>query len=370
MRSIVFYLCLFVMLGLNLPGQNGITGHPDWQIKPVINSGFIMIHRASIGHLVKGYPSIYELNFSKPTLGNKLWHLENNKPDIGITMQYTDYKNPDQLGYAYTLAPYIEIPLSEKERPSRLIMRVSWGLTYLTKRFDIYNNRKNIAIGSHFNCFAQFRWFWQLPLTQNMRFEPGFTFSHASNGRFRNPNLGLNVVSLNFGLNVLIPGAPKPEILPIDSSLKSKSKNELLFFIAPGFNQKQVNTPTIRTYVASVAYQRNLRNTHKFSAGIDVFYDENYIDDYQKHFNSPAEGINRLRISARVGYSYNVGKLSFPMEIGYYLLQKYNPDADMVSRIGVRYYANSGFVTHFGLRTHFAIAYNFEFGIGYRLGFK
>jgi hypothetical protein len=55
------------------------------------------------------------------------------------------------------------------------------------------------------------------------------------------------------------------------------------------------------------------------------------------------------------------------MDIGYYVFQKVKPDGPIVSRIGVRYYGKNGFVAAIGLRTHFAVAYDFEFGVGYRL---
>jgi hypothetical protein len=347
-------------------GQNGITGNPDWQIKPVINRGFILVHRTSIGHLVQGYPNIYELNVSKPTLGSKLWQLENNKPDIGVTFQLIDFLNSRRLGYALTFAPYIEIPLNQKQKASRLILRLCWGATYITKKFDIVNNHKNIAIGSNINSFVQFKWFWQLQLNKQFLLEPGFTFSHASNGRAKVPNLGLNVVSLNLGLNYLIPSTKKPQTFSIDSSTKVKSKREILLFAAWGYNQRDVLGKTYNAFIVSAAYQKNVRNTHKFSAGIDIFYDQNYLVDFEKDDKTKATGLNQLRMAARLGYSYNVGRISFPIEMGYYFLQKVQPDGFIVSRIGVRYYSKCGLIGHFGLRTHLAIAYNFEYGLGYR----
>jgi len=370
-RKYVYNILFSCVLASSVFGQNGITGHPDWQIKPVINQGFILVHRISIGHLVKGYPTNYELNVSKPTLGNKLWHLENNKPDIGLSLQCLDFKNTQQLGYALTAAPYVEIPLNVKEKQSRLILRLCFGATYITKSFDINSNHKNIAIGSHVNAFVQFKWFWQLQLSKRLRFEPGFAFTHASNGKAKNPNLGLNVVSLNFGLNMLIPSKkPKPEIMKIDSSTRVRSKNEIMTFAAVGFNQRSINSKELRTYVVSVAYQRNVRNTHKLSAGLDFFYDENYQLDYKNKSGKEAEGIETVRLSARLGYSYNVGRISFPIEIGYYTFQKVNPDGVIVSRIGVRYYSANGVIFHFGLRTHLAVAYDFDYGIGYRFYLK
>jgi hypothetical protein len=357
---------LFTVLSTAASSQNGLTGDPDWQIKPVISKGFVLVHRISIGHLVKGYPTTYELNISKPTLGNKLWHLENNKPDVGISLQCLDFANPQQLGYALTAAPYVEIPLNEKEKASRLVMRVCFGATYITKSFDIHENHKNIAIGSHVNAYVQFRWMWHLKLSEQLRFEPGISFSHASNGKAKNPNLGLNVMSLCAGLNYLIPSSKKPVVTRIDSSTKVKSKNEITAIAAWGWNERKINGVPLQSYLLSLSYQRNVRNTHKFSFGADLFYDQNYILDYENLLEKTPQGFDQVRVAARFGYSYNVGRISFPIEVGYYVFQKCNPDAKVVSRLGVRYYSACGLMATFGLRTHFAVAYTFEYGLGYR----
>ena len=147
MKSNILYIFILLLFGFFSQSQNKFFKSDDWQIKPVINSGFIAVHRATIAHLVKGYPTIYELSIAKPTDGSKLWHLENNKPDVGISMQCMDFKNPTQLGYAFSIVPFIEIPLQKDEKISRLILRLSWGATYLNKSFDIHKNPKNIAAG-------------------------------------------------------------------------------------------------------------------------------------------------------------------------------------------------------------------------------
>ncbi|MDP3557059.1 MAG: acyloxyacyl hydrolase [Bacteroidota bacterium] len=367
----ILHSILFVFINAAVFAQNSTSCNPQWQIKPVINQGFILVHRISIGHLVKGYPTIYELNLSKPTWGDKIWQIENNKPDVGISLQCIDFKNPQQLGYSLTVAPYAEIPLNVIAKKSRVVMRLCWGLNYITKPFDVQTNRKNIAIGSHFNSFVQFKWLWHLKINESLRFEPGFAFSHVSNGKAKNPNLGLNVVSLNAGLNYLIPSKKsRSQTSCVDSSTCVKSKNELLVFAAIGFNQREISTPDLKVITVSGAYQRNVRNTHKFSAGLDLFYDENYQIDYQNEFLNKPTGFDKMRVSARLGYSYNIGRISLPIEMGYYLFQKSKPDGYVVSRIGVRYYSKSGLVVHFGLRTHFAVAYNFEYGVGYRFYLK
>jgi len=367
LKNFIKYFIIFIINWQSFFSQNDLFHQPKWFIKPIIKAGFIMVHRSTIGHLVKGYPIIYELDVVKPTYGNKLWQLENNKPDIGISFQFIDFKNPSQLGYGYTFAPFVEIPLNVKPKASRLIIRICWGVSYLTKKFDINENQKNIAIGSHVNSFVQFKWFWHLQLSKNLRFEPGITFSHNSNGKAKNPNLGLNILSLNAGLNIALPSKKIKTITKIDSSTQVKSKNELVTYAAIGFNQRNINSPELKTYLVSVAYQRNIRNTHKFCSGIELFYDDNYQTDYENVFLKQAQGIDKVRMSAKFGYSYNIGRVSIPIEIGYYFFDLAKPDAPIVSRLAIRYYSKCGIVGHFGLRTHFAVAYNFEYGIGYRL---
>jgi len=322
-----------------------------------------------MGHLVKGYPAIYEINVGKPTCGHFLWHLENNKPDLGVSFSVIDFKNPKQLGYAFSVAPYAEIPLNKKERSTRVVMRLCWGLSYLDKPFDVKTNPKNIAIGSHFNSFVQFKWFWQIKLNKNLRFEPGFAFSHASNARAKVPNLGINVVSINAGLNYLIP-LKKSHDRGCDSACKVKSKNELLVYSAFGYNQREVSSDELYCGLFSAEYHRNVRNTHKFGGGFDVFLDQNFILDQIIEFNESPRGIDNFRMAVKFCYSYNVGRVSFPIDIGYYVFQKISPDGPLVSRIGVKYYSPSGIVASIGLRTHFAVAYDFEYGIGYRFYLK
>jgi len=365
--SYLFFIFVFVSQAL---AQSITNTSSIWFIKPVVNNGFILVHRNNISHLVKGNPTIYELNIGKSTSGNKLWQIENNLPDIGISLQCIDFKNSLQLGYALTASPYIEIPLNKTPKILRPIIRLCWGLTYITKSYDSIENTENRAIGSHFNSFVQFRCFWRFKLSNLLRIEPGITFTHASNGKSKNPNLGLNVASLNLGLNYSIQCKANQSITKIDSSTKAKSKNELIFFTAIGFNQKYIASPILKTFIYSFAYQRNLRNSHKYVLGIDVFYDQNYLIDYENVFKNKAQGIDQLRMSIKLGYSYNVGRLSFPFELGYYFFQKTNPDELIVNRLGVRYYSKTGLIAHFGLRTHFAVAYNFEYGLGYRFSLK
>lgn len=368
LKQLVKYLLLCLpLLGFS---QKKLTGSSDYYIKVAPTYGFILEHRSTIGHLVKGYIPGLEVDFVKPTRGNKKWHHENNFPDIGIAFNFIDFANPKQLGYCYAVSPFIEWPLNKKVRASRLVMRLNWGVSYLTKRFDIERDHKNIAIGSHWNTYFQMKWFWHLNINERLRVEPGLSFAHASNGRSQVPNLGLNVISFNLGVNYKIRNNT-PSVPLEDSASVWPSKHELLVWNACGFNEHE--PPTGPKYFANsfgVNYYYNVRNTHKWGFGSDVFYES------QNKYHMEQSGItvngwtDMLQLGVKACYAYNVGRISFPIEMGYYALSKSKEDGPIYHRIGIRHYCKNGLMLNFTMKSHWAVAAHFDYGIGYRFSIK
>lgn len=363
---------LLLTFGSGLYAQNGILSSPEWHVKTAFNQGAILEHRSTIGHLVHGYPSMYEVCVVKPTNGIRQWHHENNFPDLGLSVNLIDFKNPQQLGYCISLAPFAELPLNKKEKPSRLVMRLCWGLSYLNKTFNAKTNHKNIAIGSHFNSYVQFKWFWQFKVSPSLRFEPGFSFTHTSNAKMKTPNLGLNVACINLALHF----NTTPLKQRLSGHLEADSlkythtpKNELFIWSSIGLNDREPSLgKKLITNTVSFGYYRNKRNTHKFGVGFDVFYDENLIEDL-KYDELPANTLaDVLRGGPKLCYAYNLGHISFPVELGYYIRNPYEGDGSFFHRIGVRYLHPKGIMGLVNLRTHWAVAYAFEFGVGYRWG--
>lgn len=348
-----------------------MTGSGDFYIKAAPTYGFILEHRSTIGNLVHGYVPGIELDFVKPTRGNKKWHHENNFPDIGLSFNYIDFANPKQLGYCYALSPFLEIPLNKRERASRVIMRVCWGVSYLTKNFNIENNPKNIAIGSHWNTYFQLKWFWHLNVTERFRIEPGFSFAHASNGRSQVPNLGLNVMALNLGLTYKLTNNTKEKLAIEDSSSLWPSKHEILVWDAVGFNEHE--PPTGPKYFANTFganYYYNVRNTHKWGAGIDVSYDTQNAYHLETSGNPANSWTDLVQLGTKVCYAYNVGRVSFPIEMGYYAVSKPKEDGPIFHRIGIRYFCKNGLMVNFTMKSHWAVASHFDYGFGYRFSVK
>jgi hypothetical protein len=347
-----------------------MTGTKDFYIKVAPSYGFIYEHKSTIGNLVKGYIHALEIDFVKPTTGTKRWHHENNFPEVGLSLNLIDFSNPKQLGYCFALSPYIEIPLNKKVRATRPVVRICWGVSYLNKKFDINTDPKNIAIGSHLNTFVQWKVLWHLKLSNKFRLEPGLSFSHASNGRSQVPNLGLNVVSLNLGLTYKLNGDVTKVDLQ-DSSATWKSKHEILIWDGAGFNEHEPATGTkYFSNTFGVNYYYNVRNTHKWGAGFDVDYD--LQNEYHlKTSGHPAQSwLDLVQLGVKACYAYNIGRVSLPIEMGYYAVSKPKEDGPIFHRIGIRYYCKNGLMFNFTMKSHWAVAAHFDYGLGYRFSLK
>lgn len=358
-------ICTFVLFS-----QKKMTGTKDFYIKVAPSYGFIFEHKSTIGNLVKGYIPAIEIDFVKPTTGSKRWHRENNFPEVGISLNIIDFSNPKQLGYCFALSPYIEIPLNKKIRATRPVVRICWGISYLNKKFDINSDPKNIAIGSHLNTFVQWKVLWHLKLSNKLRLEPGLSFSHASNGRSQVPNLGLNIVSLNLGLTYKLNGDVTKVDLQ-DSSATWKSKHEILIWDAAGFNEHEPATGTkYFSNTFGVNYYYNVRNTHKWGAGFDIDYDlQNAY--HLKTSGHPAQSwLDLVQLGVKACYAYNIGRVSLPIEMGYYAVSKPKEDGPIFHRIGIRYYCKNGLMFNFTMKSHWAVAAHFDYGLGYRFSLK
>jgi hypothetical protein len=350
--------------------QGGFLNKKNWYLKPAINYGFIVPHRATISHLITGYVPMMELNIVKPSGGDCLWQRENNNPDYGINLTYINFGNPKILGECFAISPFIEIPLNKVEKPSRVIFRINWGLAYVTKRFDIENNHKNIAIGSHWNVLVQYRFHWNLKLGERYRLEPGISLSHVSNCRAQVPNLGLNMISLNLGLTYKVKET-KCDVTKIDSSSKAPARHEALFWYGFGINENDPPGSTkFKAHTLSFNYFFNKRNTHKFGVGADLYYEEIFLSDLDQ-LNIPHRTFSdEIRAGIKFAYSYNVGHISFPIEMGHYVYSIALPDGGFFHRFGIRYTGSKGLMVHFSMKSHWAVAYHFEVGGGYRLPLK
>ena len=354
------------------------TNQPKFTIiKCGAQFGFIMQHRNTMGHLVNSHIHGINLDLGFSTHGNALWQFENNFPERGFSLSYFNLGNPKQLGYLFALAPYYDIPLKSKDCPSRLYMRLAFGAAYLTKKFDPIENHKNNVMSVGLNGYVNFRWFYRFKLATQNDLELGLNFCHASNAKFKAPNLGVNILTLQTVYRIStsrksVKMKSDQAVLQIDSSAKPKSKNEIVLHAAFGINE--IEPPGGKKYLAQVyevSYFRNVRNTHKFGGGIEIINlgatkDLLWIEDSVK----TSGALNTSAIGSKFAYAYVIGRTIIPVEMGVYIKNPYKTDGLFYHRIGIRYFFKNNLIASLTLRTHWAVANHFEIGLGYKFSLK
>ncbi len=339
-------------------------------IRTGFNYGTIIQHHSDIAGLVKGFIYGTELNFCKPADGSKVSDAENNYPEKGFGASYFNLDNPAQLGNIYAAYIFCDIPLSKKKKPFRLYWRLSPGLGYATNYFNALNNHKNDLISSPLNAYVNFRWFYRWNLTKRLRWDLGINFSHASNGHFTVPNLGANLATLNTGFSYNFSKKSQPRPLKTDSGSHAIAKYEVLIWGAIGFEQTDVLGKEFMDQTYNATFYLNKRNTHKFGLGIDAYYSAANYEQMLSESNPPQNVFQNLQAGAKFSYCYNIGRVSLPVEMGYYFLSRYHDDGHFFHRIGIRYNFKNNVVAIISLKTHWAVASYFEYGLGYRFPVK
>ena len=336
--------------------------------------GYIMQHRNSMGHLIKGHIFGAELDWGKPSYGKNCFEYENNFPESGLGFYWFNLANPEQLGHLFGIAPHYEIPLNEKQNKFRNYLRLSLGLGYVTKYFDPVTNHQNNVMSTPINGFVNIKWLMKYELSKKIRIDYGISLSHASNGKTRIPNLGINLGTLNLALvfkHVLVPMKIMDFPACVDSNSFRKSKREFYFNAAYGYTAVYpVGSGNYLSQTYILGFYQNVRNTHKFGAGLDVFYNAaNRINAFNEDSVNLSTADN-IQLGLKMGWTYNIGNISLPLEMGCYVHTNYKSDGLFYHRIGVRYYFRNNVFASMTLKSHWARADYFEYGVGYRFPLK
>jgi hypothetical protein len=330
-----------------------------------LHYGYVMPHHENMQHLTAGHFAAYEINFNVQKHGEKKWHALYKYPVIGGAIWYADLANPDLLGKAVAIYPYMNFHLIHG-KCFYLNYRFGVGLGYISKPFDYIDNYKDIAIGSHFN--ATFNMFYELKwiVKKKISLTSGFGITHFSNGSFKTPNLGINIPTVFAGIAYYLPYS---ENVIADTSWRKKKEkgSSLRLLFAGGMKQMYpAKGDTYGVFMISLNYAKALSHKRELVAGMDVFLD--YSDKRAiKRKGIPLKNdLGILKPGLYAGHNFIFSRLHLLMQMGYYLYAKDKSDGMIYSRFGFEYDLNRSLYARLALKTHFAKADFVEWGIGYR----
>jgi len=368
--------------------------------------GKILPHDQYVKPLIQNPVFGTELSVEFQTMGKKPWQQFNAFPVIGLGTVWLNLGNPEKLGNAFAIYPYISYHLI-RSRYFKLNMKAGVGASYLTKT---YRNTKtgslgniipfdstNAAIGSALNVYFSCGGNLEIPICKGFSFTTEYTWNHMSNGSAVVPNSGLNLLNGLVGIKY----SPKYKKFNFPSKhiLENIPHNYSFEIIASG-GLRQLFYKDNRTYpIGSIVLgiYRSFNNFYRMGAGIDVFYDGVYDGTslFQRTYITTNELKNKLRAGVSWQHEILLGRLTAGIDIGVYLydpLKNVSPYAQAIkgsiskpiiypydinyedgwlyNRATLKYALSNHLFISLGLKTHLQKAEFIEWGLGYRFRSK
>jgi len=362
---------LLLVQSANLYAQ---LSNRDKTKKDIVLSGSFHFGKA-IKHTSKFKPDIpnmsvmAEFNFGVNVSGKKHWNHRFHFPEVGASFIYADFGNSEELGRAAGLYPYISFPVVHKEK-YKFQIRLGSGIAYLTKSYDVIDNPNNNVIGSHINDITQLKFINNIKLNDRWNLLAAFAFTHFSNGNVQKPNLGINVLSGNIGVQY-VPN-DKPQKFDCDTTAYQK---RFMALVKTGIGINEANLPGAGKYaiysVTSLAVKPTSR-VNRLQLGMEYeFRGDSYVNlqaSVDRQEEVKRMGVSRFAIL--VGDEIVFHNVALSLQLGFYVNKFEQKPFIFYNKTGVVYYVPlfkdkpSLFVGVY-LKSHKFVADYIEYGIGY-----
>jgi hypothetical protein len=334
------------------------------QIETKVHYGFIYPHHSAIAYLLDGNISGLELNFSTESTGRHIWEELYRFPRYGLAYDFTNFSNPEILGYAHSLFAYIDIPFYLSENKFSINYQIDLGCSYLTKKYEIYENPLNLAISSSVDVYVGLNFNARFKVSGKHEIKTGLELTHRSNGKWHSPNLGLNTVTLSAAWLYSI----KPSVPVIKrDKIEDYRRNCIEIIINAGAKRDDLLNEKLYLISSIIGdYYYALSPKYAFGSGIDFFYDPSLGPTKEYEEGEAAESSDNYQVGIHLGARVRYGRMSVLLNGGYYVWANYLKYSSIYSRLGLRYAITDNIMLNLTLKAHYAIADYMEWGIGYR----
>lgn len=360
-RAKLYFLLVLIAL---FPSQRVMAKNPGFAIYQ--SHGYLWAHRKTMLPMEAPTRGIDLNMYCLTQQGRYNWTSQYRAPRLGVCFTYLDLGTPDIAGKAFGILPFVEFKLLDKKR-HEITARLSSGVGYLTKKWDLETNLKNKAVGSHVNANMRVHFMYHWMITPKIEISAVAGITHFSNANYKMPNLGLNCVEAGLGIGYHLYGKAS-EIKPfIPDTLANKKRHEIRI---SGATKVTGLVYAKRIFVGELSYRNFFwcRQKLRISAGIDLFHDKGFLyrDNHADSEGKPTLK-NSFETALTLGGEFVLGSLHIITEGGAYLYSpKWNKGL-VYQRVGFKYEINPTWAVSSTLKTHFARADYIEWGIAHTI---
>ncbi len=247
-------------------------------------------------------------------------------------------------------------------------LSMSWhfghGITYLSEKYDSSIFPINYAIGSTMNYFAQIKFELKYDITANLSTSFGGYLTHASNGNWEKPNVGLNAIHYGLGL-VYCPN----EVNNTERSSYYIHKKH--YFTTPfSFGMKlasrshSIEFPeSFVIWITDFQFRIQKSAHHIWDIGFDLFSDPNYKFTKLGKLTG-ADEFQQIEFAIKGGHQFVYGRFGLRTDLGVYIIKPISSDkGSFYNAIGIEYRLNQNWALRSRLKAHLNVADYMEFGL-------
>lgn len=322
--------------------------------------GTFLTHLPKAAYLRDSWSWLGEAYWQRQTDGSKAWHRANGLPQWGVAVFFGHTGSRQYMGSMAGAFPFVNLGLVRR-RQFTSALRAGTGLGWIQKPYDKTDNHKNVLIGSRFNAYISFLWKNEFRLAPGIYANAGLGFSHFSNGSSTLPNLGLNIPSFSAGLRYG-GGTGVPPTAQRDSF---NSRVSVSLYASAGLKQFpwiEGRRYLVNTVLAEAG--RQFRTNSRYAGGLAVYYDRSMEVDPRGLLSNKRKG-NKVQAGIYAGYEHLFGRLSVPLQVGAYVLNRDIYSA-LFQQIGFRYRLNRRLQAQLLMKTHSGKADFIHVGLGYQ----
>ncbi len=331
--------------------------------------GILVAHRPNMYHLVQKNNRSVELSWLIQRTKKDLWGRVYHQPLVGFNLSYRSFGYKDVLGSGYGLTYMTRFTLLQTKKNLCLELQSHTGFGIVTKRYDKFENPKNIAIGSYLNAKTDLELFLT-KFHKKFHYGIGIGFSHFSNGAFKAPNLGLNTLSLfatagyNLQERTVAEKFKLSDQLKLEDPFPDHNLNTELILTAKQANATAIDPKLYPVVAVRVNYIYRPRIKWGADVSLDLIYNGANPFLWPEDGHTSSEAFQVGIYTGAVTYFYNTAVY---FGGGVYLVDPVAAAERIYDRLGIQHYFSEKWYALFTIKANYAKADYFEFGVGYRV---
>ncbi len=285
------------------------------------------------------------------------------RPYFGLGWYSSTFQNAD-VGKPHALYFFLTMPFAfEQNKKFTFSYTAAFGISYKFNPYDSISNPGNIFIGSYRNCYVHLGFVANYKFNEKWAINGTIGFKHFSNGSFKQPNYGINLIPLTIGVSHRF---GKEDIYNQKTEIPDYIRHNLvnITLLAASKNYEVGGDNYLKAGIG-INFLRQINYKYRLGIGLDLYYAA------QSDLRNDSDKSNFSK-----SYSYAVvgswewvltKNLYAPIAIGIYLHrnEENGENTGFYERVGLRYRFAKHFTTGVTIKAHLGVADIFEWTIGY-----